>query len=156
MNSLPSQILNVGQSLSVAIFSMKLLFIFFWVFILVIAAILLWNNHKIGNRETVYITEKAGIKYFELVAERKGLGHDAVSIFFPEHYNERFLLPINLFRNDTLLGNYITVKPGYYKYLGKVIKKEKNLIVDLYYDNTDIKEIEKTEWNGKYKILSVK
>ena len=135
---------------------MKFIFIFFWIVILSFAAIFWWNNHKIGNNESANIIEKNGTKYLELIAERKGLVHDPISILFPEHHKESFLLPLTLFHNDTLLGNYIPVQPGYYKYLGKVVKTDKNLIVDLYYDNTDDKKVKKTEWNGKYKISTIK
>lgn len=135
---------------------MKFIFIFFSVVILSFVAILWWNNHKLGNNELANIIEKNGTKYFELTAERKGLAHDPISILFPEHQKESFLLPLNLFHNDTLLGSYIQVQSGYYKYMGKVVKKDKNLIVDLYYANTDEKKVKKAEWNGEYKISTTK
>jgi hypothetical protein len=85
-----------------------------------------------------------------LTGKRALMAHDPPSI--GKTYADTFLLLLPDYNNGTIEGKDIPVRPGYYKYTGKVHIAENKLTVALSVVNTDNKNLDPLTWNGTYSL----
>jgi len=78
--------------------------------------------------------------------------HDPISALKRDTYieTESFLIPR---ATGIIQGKEIPTKKGYYNLLGNISITNRNLTIDLHYNNTDDKTKTPLSWNGEYELV---
>jgi hypothetical protein len=104
------------------------------------------------NFKTAYIDkEQQGYKV-TVKGKRLYMVHDPVSLLLRKTYEDsaQYIIPRS---EGVIKGQELPTKEGYYKSVGDIIIKDKQLKIELYADNYDDKTLDPDTWNGNYNLV---
>jgi hypothetical protein len=111
---------------------------------------LLAQCNRATNDKEAFFSKSGDTCLVKLTGKRKYNVHDPGNIIKGETYRDSLVLEIPCTEESVIKGEDIPVPPGYYKYKGTLIIKNRQLNVSLFYDNYDDKKLEPLSWNGNY------
>ncbi|MEZ5428193.1 MAG: hypothetical protein R2747_18125 [Pyrinomonadaceae bacterium] len=123
---------------------------------LILFAIIGWFEYsrpKTGIYETATVERKGAYYEITLKREERLMCHSPDCLIFPETYTNTLVI-----KTPGITGKVdaseIPAEEYHFNYLGEIEFKENNeMIVDLYYDNTDENKKVPTGWSGQYKLV---
>jgi hypothetical protein len=104
------------------------------------------------NYKDAYVIKQQDQLFIKLVGDRLVKSHNPEDLIANKTYIDSLLIPITTTKDREIRGEDIPVKKGHYRYKGKIILKDDELNVALFYDNYDDKTLDPVSWNGDYKL----
>jgi hypothetical protein len=115
------------------------------VYVAMVAAACSWA----GNDEHAYFDKRGESYVVELKGRRRTMAHDPLSAVLGRTYEAAFTMQLP--RIEGMIdGAEIPVRPGYLRYVGRVVITGGQMKVDLYYDDRAENTKLLLSWNGEY------
>jgi hypothetical protein len=108
------------------------------------------------NSREAKLVRRNGQDVIVLTGRRYLSSHNLQDLILRKTYLDSLEIPVSDPINRTILGNAIPTRRGYFKYKGEVEINNKELSVNLYFENTDLKLLEPLSWNGSYILIDLR
>jgi hypothetical protein len=121
-------------------------------FVVVFFGIRFLNHTDAKNYTDAHVISRNDTVFIELKGRRSLMNHEVWSCN-NKTYEATHLIPIPKLADGKIEAKDLLIGSGGYKRTGYILINKSKLTVSLFYDNTDDKKIDPSDWNGEYNLI---